>query len=147
MLVEKILPATREKLLTIRDTAPLIEAAKLLTGSDANLVVVCDSHGVMVGVITKTDVVGQISQCQGSSCTMAAATVMTGEVAYCQPHDLLTEVWSTMKQWGLRHMPVADQELRPIGVLNARQTVQALMDAVEHEEQMLLDYVMCVGYR
>lgn len=44
-------------------------------------------------------------------------------------------------------MPVADQEQRPIGVLNARQTVQALMDAVEHEEQMLLDYVMCVGYR
>jgi CBS domain-containing protein len=147
MLVEQILPATREKLLTIRDTAPLMEAATLLNGRNANLVVVCSSDGQMVGVITKTDVVGQISQCRGSSCTMAAAAVMTRDVAYCQPHDLLTDVWTTMKQRGLRHMPVADQELRPIGILNARQTVQALLDEVEHEEQMLVDYVMCVGYR
>jgi signal-transduction protein with cAMP-binding, CBS, and nucleotidyltransferase domain len=147
MLVENILPASREKLLTIRDTAPLMEAAKPLNGKDANLVVVCSSDGMMVGVITKTDVVRQISHCQGSSCTMAAAAVMTRDVAYCQPHDLLTDVWSTMKQRGLRHMPVADQELRPIGVLDARQVVQALMDAVEHEEQILVDYVMCVGYR
>ena len=72
---------------------------------------------------------------------------MTYDAAYCPPHDFLTDVWSTMKQRGLRHMPVADQELRPIGILNARQTVQALLDEVEHEEQMLVDYVMCVGYR
>jgi CBS domain-containing protein len=124
-----------------------MEAATLLNGRNANLVVVCSSDGMMVGVITKTDVVRQISHCQGSSCTMAAAAVMTRDVAYCQPHDLLTDVWSTMKQRGLRHMPVADQELRPIGVLDARQVVQALMDAVEHEEQILVDYVMCVGYR
>jgi CBS domain-containing protein len=147
MLVEQLLTAAREKLLTITDTAPLMEAARLLNGRNANLVVVCSSDGRMVGVITKTDVVGQISQCQGSSCTMAAAAVMTRDVAHCQPRDLLTDIWSTMKQRGLRHMPVADQDLRPIGVLDARQTVQALLDEVEHEEHMLVDYVMCVGYR
>ncbi len=146
MLVEQLLPAAREKLLAIKDTAPLMEAARRLNGPNANLVVVCNADGVMVGVITKTDVVGQISRCQGSSCTMAAAAVMTRNIAHCQPHDLLTDVWSTMKERGLRHMPVADQELRPSGVLDARQTVQALLDEVEHEEHLLVDYVMCVGY-
>lgn len=66
MLVEQILSATREKPLTIRDTAALMEAARLLNGRNANLAVVCSFDGLMVGVITKTDVVAQISQCQGS---------------------------------------------------------------------------------
>ena len=147
MLVEQLLPAAREKLLTINDTAPLTEAAGLLSGRNANLVVVCSSDGRMVGVVTKSDVVGQISHCTGSSCTMPAAAVMTREVAHCQSHDLLADVWSTMRQRGLSHMPVVDRELHPIGVLDARQTVQSLLDQVEHEEHMLVDYVACVGYR
>jgi len=53
MLVKNLLPAARERLVTIVDDAPLIQAAKLLrTGTD--LVVVCGSAGLLVGVITKT---------------------------------------------------------------------------------------------
>lgn len=50
MLVEQLLPAAREKLLAIRGTAPLMDAARLLTGRNANLVVVCRSVLVSVTV-------------------------------------------------------------------------------------------------
>ncbi len=67
MLAERLLVQARERLATIPDGAPLIEAAKLLrVGTD--IVVICNISGVVAGVITKTDVVGQISQCQGASC-------------------------------------------------------------------------------
>lgn len=46
----------------------------------------------------------------------------------------------------LKHIPIADQELRPIGAINARQAVQALLDEVGNEE-LLRDYVLGVGYR
>ena len=147
MLVEQLLPATHKQLVTIRDDAPLIEAAKLLHGREASLVVVCSSDGVMVGVITKTDVVGQISHCQGSSCGTAASAVMTRDAVFCHPHSMLKDVWERMKERGLKHIPVTDKELRPIGVLNARQAVQALLDEVGNEEELLRDYVMGVGYR
>ena len=48
MFVERILPAARERLVTVRDNALLIEAAKLLGNRHTNLVVVCDDDGAMV---------------------------------------------------------------------------------------------------
>jgi CBS domain-containing protein len=141
MLVKNLLPAARERLVTIVDDAPLIQAAKLLrTGTD--LVVVCGSAGLLVGVITKTDVVSQISHCQGASCITAASLVMTRDVVVCQPGDWLREVWSTMKERGLKNIPITDQDSRPVGVLNARDALQVLLEEVENEESLLRDYVM-----
>ena len=141
MLVKNLLPAARERLVTIVDDAPLIQAAKLLrTGTD--LVVVCGSAGLLVGVITKTDVVSQISHCQGASCITAASLVMTRDVVVCQPGDWLREVWSTMKERGLKNIPITDQDSRSVGVLNARDALQVLLEEVENEESLLRDYVM-----
>ena len=79
MLVEQLMPAALARLVTIRDDAPLIEAAKLLrAGTD--LVLVCSPEGLLAGVITKTDVVEQISHCLGASCTTAASLVMTSSL-------------------------------------------------------------------
>ena len=52
-----------------------------------------------------------------------------------------------MKERRLKNIPVTDAESRPIGVLNARDALEALMLEVEQEETLLRDYVMCVGYR
>lgn len=87
----------RERLVTIADDALLIQAARLLrTGTD--LVVVCGSAGLLVEVITKTNIVSQISHCQGASCIMAASLVMTRDVFRCQPGDLLHDMWARMKE-------------------------------------------------
>lgn len=145
--VDRILALAQERLVTINANGLLIEAAKLLNGPQFNLVVVCDDAGKMTGVISKTDVVGRISHCTGCSCTMAAAGVMTKEVAFCRPGDWVNDVWSIIKERGLKNLPVVDQNSIPIGVLNAKDVLQVLLGEVEHEEQLLRDYVMCVGYR
>jgi CBS domain-containing protein len=124
-----------------------MDAARLLNGPTVNLVVVSDNAGKMAGIITKTDVVARISQCTGCSCTMAAAEVMTTEVAFCRPDDWLNDVWTTIKDRSLKNVPVVDQNSTPLGVLNARDVLQSLLEGVEYEEQLLRDYVMCVGYR
>lgn len=125
----------------------MIDAARLLNGPQFNLVVVCNDTGKMAGIISKTDVVSHISHCTGCSCTMAAAQVMTTEVAFCRPGDWVNDVWSVIKERGLKNVPVVDQNSVPVGVLNARDVLQVLLEEVEYEEQLLRDYVMCVGYR
>lgn len=146
MLVENLMPAALARLVTIRDDAPLIEAAKLLrAGTD--LVLVCSPEGPLAGVITKTDVVEQISHCLGASCTTAASLVMTRDVVACEPGDWLNEVWAKMKEHGFKNVPVTDRDCRPVGVLNARDALQMLLKEVENEESLLRDYVMCVGYQ
>ncbi len=146
MIVERILPAARKRLITIGDDAPLIAAAALLRDLDTDLVVVHDRDGMLAGVITKTDIVRQISHCQGASCMTAASAVMTKPAVCCHPDDLLRDVWSLMKERHLKNIPILDQDSRPIGVLNAREALEALLGEVEYEEDLLRDYVMCVGY-
>lgn len=146
MLVERMLPAAQNRLVTIRDDAPLIEAAILLRDLDSDLVVVCNSDERLAGVITKTDIVRQISQCRGSGCLTAAASVMTRTVILCRPGDRLPEVWSVMKERRLKNIPIVDEDVRPLGVLNARDALEALLEEVEYEEILLREYVMCIGY-
>jgi len=146
MFVERLLPAARERLATITDDAPLIEAARLLR-SGTDILVVCSSAGTLLGVITKTDVVAQIGQCQGAACMALASVAMTQDVLLCRSGDLLEDLWDRMKERSLKNVPFVDQDSRPLGVLNARDMLQALLKESVGEEAMMRDYVMGVGYR
>lgn len=120
MIVERMLPLACQKLVTIDDNAPLLEAARCLNHKDANLVVVCRPDRKIAGVIAKTDIVREISRCQGNRCIVPAATAMTKDLVLCRRGDLLTDVWAAMKSHGVKHVPVVDEDGRPIALLIAR---------------------------
>ena len=146
LVVDQLLSKARERLVTIAKNAPLIEAAKLLRPG-IELVIVCDAAGLLAGVITKTDIVNQISHCQESICVTTAAIVMTTEVLLCHPADTLSDVWGRMKERGLKNVPVVDDQSKPLGLLHARDILQILLKDAEYTEALLQDYVMGVGYR
>ncbi len=85
--------------------------------------------------------------CRGSACTTAAADVMTRDVTYCRPTDSLPDVLSMMGKRGFVHIPVVDENFKPLGVVNARDALQALMADEKYEASLLRDYVMGIGYR
>lgn len=146
-LVSSIDAVTRSRLVTLSADALLVNAAKLLSDTHISLVVVCNSDGAMVGVITKTDIVREIGRCGESACTTAAADVMTQDVAYCRPTDTLSDVLSMMEKRGFIHTPVVDEQFKPLGVMNARDALRALMAEGKYEMSLLRDYVMGIGYR
>ena len=146
MFVDELLAKARERLVTITDDALLIEAARLLQAK-TELVIVCNSEGVLAGVITKTDIVKQISDCGGASCVVKASAVMTRDVLHCEAKDLLHDVWTRMKERRFKNVPVLDPTSRPLGLLHARDILQVLLSEAENDEALLRDYVMGVGYR
>jgi len=146
MFVTEILGPARERLVTIADTATLIDAAKLLV-SGTDLVIVCDGAGVLRGVVTKTDIVTQISVCRGATCTVPAATAMTRDVASCRAADPLEDIAKRMANRHVKNMPVVDDDNRPIGVLTARAVLRVLLSDAKYEEAQLFDYVRGIGYR
>jgi CBS domain-containing protein len=146
-LVGSIAAVARSRLVTISADALLVEAAKRLSDTHISLLVVCDDEGAMVGVITKTDIVLQIGRCSGRACLARADMVMTDEVAYCRPSDYLPEVLSMMATRGFVHIPVIDDRSRPLGVVNARDALRALLAQEQYQASLLRDYVMGVGYR
>lgn len=147
LLVDHILPVARSRLATVGDDASLLQAATLLGAPHVSLIVVCNNAGKAVGVLSKADIVRQISHCEGHSCTVAVANVMTRDIVKCDPRDWLNDVWSTIKTVGVRQIPVLDEDSRPLGIVYAVDVVHALLTEAQDQEQLLRDYVMCVGYR
>jgi CBS domain-containing protein len=146
-LVSSIEAVARSRLATISADALLVDVAILLSDTHISLVVVCNSDGAMVGVITKTDVVQQIGLCGERACAIQAADVMTRDVAYCRPTDSLPDVLSMMEKRGFVHIPVVDEDSKPVGVVNARDALRALVAEGNYETSLLRDYVMGIGYR
>lgn len=145
--VEKLLPLIKERLITVSCNAPLSDVAKLLCTPENNLIIVCDNDDKMVGVIAKTDIVRHVGEFQNRDCGVKAGAIMTKGVVSCLRDGWLRDIWAIIKQKNLKNIPVIDAENRPIGILNVKDALQALLEDVEYEEQLLREYVMGIGYR
>jgi CBS domain-containing protein len=147
MIVKNILARAIERLAVIEAKAPVREAAVLMSKPHTDLIVVCDD-GDMVGVLTKTDIVGQISRCMGGAgCSARVESIMTRDVAYCRTHEMLLDVWSVMRERDLQRIPILDEARRPLGIIYAREALQALLSESENEDDLLRDYISGIGYR
>lgn len=80
IFVEATLPVARKKLVTLAQSAQLFEAAKLLCHTGTDIVVACDSGGVLAGILTKTHIVEKVSCCEGLGCAVTVSSVMTRDV-------------------------------------------------------------------
>jgi CBS domain-containing protein len=52
-----------------------------------------------------------------------------------------------MKERGVVHVPIIDQDSKPVGVINARDALQVLLGDVESDVSFLRDYIMGIGYQ
>jgi CBS domain-containing protein len=145
--VGSIAAVTRSRLMTVDIGTLLAEVAALLASAQIGLVVVCDASGQVAGVVTETLIVRQLGLGRATLFTTRAGDVMDGDFTTCRPGDSLAEVLATMHRRGLVHVPVVDEHNVPLGVLNARDGLRALLVAGHYEEALLRDYVMGVGYR
>ena len=137
----------QSRLLTVGVDTLLGEVAALLSGAQISVVVVCDGEGTMVGVITETMLVQQLGLGHVDVFTTRASKAMACEYTVCSPADSLSTVLAMMHNLGLIHVPVVDANHRPLGVVNARDGLRALLAAGNHEEALLRNYVMGLGYQ
>jgi CBS domain-containing protein len=146
-LVRDIESDTQSRLAKLSWSASAVEVATLLGNPHTPLVVVCDSQGVAIGVITRTDIVKLFSCKQADAFAENAGGLMTQPVIGCRADETLEAVWQSLNDRGVRCAPVLDKDGRPHGIVHARDVVRALLDEVVHEEVLLRDYVLGVGYR
>jgi CBS domain-containing protein len=132
---------------TVALDAVLTEAAIALCETHRALIVVCDDNGALAGVLTKTDVVRHVARSPEVRGNVGIESVMTRDVTCCRASHALDEVLGLMSEKGFIHIPVVDQNGRPLGVVNARDVLQALLQRLQREELLLRAYIIGVGYR
>ena len=147
VLVQHILEDARKRLAVLDRQALVPEAAAILANPDTPLVVVCDSEGVAVGVVSKSNIIRAFAVAKETAVKMSAGDVMTHPVLSCHVSQTLQGVWEAMNARTVRSVPVLDDSGRPEGVVHARDLVRALFNEVDEEELLLRDYVLGVGYQ
>ena len=137
----------RSRLLTVSADTRLVEVAARLSGAQISVVVVCDEAGAAMGTITETLLVRHLGLGQADFFATRAGDVMMQEFTTCAPNELLSDVLAMMQTRGLIHVLLMGTDKQPLGVLNGRDGLRALLAAGNQEEALLRDYVMGIGYQ
>ena len=147
ILVRHVLDAAQKRLAVLSQEALVLDAAKILANPNTPLVVVCDRDSIAVGVISRTDIIKLLARAGTDACDTNAGTIMTTSLVSCHVDQPLQQVWAVINARALRCAPILDNDGRPQGVVHARDIARALLDEETHEEELLRDYIMGIGYQ
>ena len=147
VLVRHILEDARKRLAVLRSDASVAEAAGILTNPDTPLIIVCDSAGMAVGVMSKSNIVKALAGAHAAAVKMTVGEVMTTSVLSCHVEHTLQLVWDSMNLRTVRSVPVLNDAGRPEGIVHARDLARRLLNEIDEEEVLLRDYVLGIGYQ
>jgi CBS domain-containing protein len=146
-LVKHILDDTRRRLAVLGRGATVCDAAALLADPNTPLIVVCDEDGRAIGVLSGIDIIKVLARERGDAAMATTEAAMTRAFFSCNDSRSLHSLWTEMGERSLRCVPVLDAAGRPLGIVHARDLARALLDEVTHEELLLRDYVLGIGYQ
>jgi len=116
------------RLLTVDPETRVSDVAREMRLKDSDSVAVM-SGGRLVGIITERDLVRAIAD--GVNPTQATAgVIMTAGPATVTTDEDVNVVALKMMRLGIRHLPVVDDDGKPVGILSARDLV-AVLDRAE----------------
>ncbi len=147
LLVGGIEAVARSRRQTVSPSSLLVEVAALLSSEQISVVAVCDAEGVPLGIVTESMLVRRLGLGQADFFTSCAGEVMAREFAVCAPDEVLSDVLAKMHQRELIHVLLVGADHKLLGIVNARDGLRALLAAGNHEEALLRNYVMGIGYQ
>jgi CBS domain-containing protein len=139
------LPETTARLKTMSERSSVRSAADAFSDSRLGLIVVCDESGCAAGVVSKSDLVRHLAR--AGRIDIPVSAVMTHTVASASPLDELRAAWEFMAARQLQNLPLLAADRRPVGTLDIRDALQAILRLEEDQEHELVSYIAGVGYR
>src|SRR5262245_56239905 len=112
--------------LRIDRAATVADAVTMMRENRCGCVLVCDVKTV-VGIFTERDLLRRVVAA-GKPWDTPLAEVMTPDPTCVQAKDPIRQAVRRMEQGGYRHLPVLDENGRPVGVLSATRVVHYLAE-------------------
>jgi CBS domain-containing protein len=120
----KVRDVPPRRLLSVEPQTSLAEVAKRMRQEDADSAAVM-SGARLLGIITERDLVRAIAD--GLNPQQANADViMSADPATVTGDEEVAVVAVKMMRLGIRHLPVVDQQGKPVGLISARDLVSVL---------------------
>lgn len=112
--------------ITAEETMPIEEVAKKMFENNVSSVMVVDSTGRLVGIVTEKDVVGAVAIGKIGS-NLPVARFMKENPITVAPDTPLDEVLEKMRRFNIRHLPVVDKDGKPIGMVSQRDLLDVVL--------------------
>ena len=114
------------KPITLSQKNTVTEAVELMRKKNIGCVLVTENEK-LIGIFTERDVLMKVAGSKDCD-KLTIAEVMTSHVEAFQPDDSLAFVLNAMHVGGYRHVPVVDEENKPIAVISVKDIIAFILE-------------------
>jgi CBS domain-containing protein len=104
-------------------STPMVEVMARLKGKNVGCVQVVDEDRKLVGIFTERDVLYKVAGLIKDLDRIVVESLMTANPTALQPQTAIQHALHLMSVHGFRHIPVIDEENRPVGIVSFRDVV------------------------
>jgi CBS domain-containing protein len=140
MQVDSILRTKGTLVHTVTADARLGEAVHVLNSHNIGAVVVVDTVGQVVGILSERDVVRKLDNDPGKALDRLVRDCMTTLVVTCTRQTTVAELMELMTQRRIRHIPIVE-ESKLLGIVSIGDVVKRKIAETEQEAQALKEYI------
>ncbi|MEL6171245.1 MAG: CBS domain-containing protein, partial [Pseudomonadota bacterium] len=116
-------------------------AVETLRDKRIGALLVVDSDGLLVGIISERDIVRKLAETPGKTLPQRVSDVMTRKVETCSPDDSLVDVLRRMTNGRFRHMPVMRGDTL-VGMVTIGDVINYRLTELEHEALQLKQLIV-----
>jgi CBS domain-containing protein len=131
---------SQRHVLSLGPTASVHDAACAMTRANCGSVLIIDSAGTMLGILTERDLMTRVLAKGLAANATAVTQVMTRHPRCVGPEMKVADAVLIMIERGFRHLPIVDAGGRVLGVFSARDAlpreVNTAVDLAEFNEQV-----------
>jgi len=110
----------------VERAATVADAVNLMRQENVGCVLVCEA-GRLIGLFTERDLMCRVLAV-GKPLSLPIIEVMTPDPVTVLPADTIRVAVRKMKAGGHRHLPVVDENTRPVGILSVKRVVRYLVE-------------------
>ncbi len=140
MTVKHILKSKGSEIISVTESASVMDALKLLKERHIGAVLVMTGGGEMAGVLSERDVVRGLVDGGAELLETPVSGLMTRNVITCKSSDSINLVMSLMTEKRIRHLPVMDDGMLA-GLITIGDVVKERIAETENEANALKEYI------
>ncbi len=110
--------------ITVDRETPIEQAAKVMDDNNISSVMVVDKDGKLVGIFTDRDLRFAVAEGKVGK-GLPIHMLMTENPITISPGDLVIDAMKKMRDADIKHLPVVDEEGKPLGMITLRDIIDA----------------------
>jgi len=129
--------SSRREVYFVRDDATVHDAARYLRDKSVRAVGVCDREGILLGVISQSDISDKVAAENKCPAWMRVSEIMTRELVTATPETSLEDCLRLMEHHGIFHLLVLDGSRGFRGMISVTDLLQLIASDQKERADML----------